>query len=602
MCVANKLQPTDFMLAATVPAKGWSPRGGTTAAASNCTNVFAFGGADRAGAHFADLLMINVASGSTATIPLSPQPPASGGHAAAVIQSSDALAADSFSTTMIVHGGVNFAEERAFDSIIELAVAHPAAEIAGAAATWCAIKPHGTVPEARTGHTLTPLPLTLLSTAGAVFEAVRGTRCFLLFGGSSPSTGPMNDVHLLVAVPLRLADGPVAAADDAASAAAGPRFSYHWQQLATRGAAAEPREMHGAFVRPATAASAAVLSPPAVSSGASAASRFACTRLHPDITAAVIAALRADGRIDGSFCSDGIAAVTPVLSPAPAPAESSVADPASSSVSSSSIDAPSCEPPALVIVGGKNSDGGPQRDVCALDLATLKWAPLARCKQAVVSAASGAVPAAIDSSSAGAGPRPDALSAGSGLLFGGGSGCFGWRHLSFGGWDGESGLSGDLLQLDTRSGLAAADAGSAGRAASAAAAAGGAGADASPAADAATEASSSSGAPVQQLRIIDSSPALLRPSTWKWTSVDVRPRPTPAPRFAAAGAIVALPRPASGKDAAVAAVSGAASGAAGAGAASAATSPSAPCSFALACIGGMTASGDLAEVLIVRGS
>lgn len=586
------------MLANTLITKGWPGRGGSSSFVADPSFLYVFGGADRVGAHFSDLLAVDVNNGISSTVTLTPAPPASGGHAAAFIDGGEDVTAPPSRSTFVIHGGVNFSEERAFDAITEITITRGSGCSTKTEATSCAIKPRGAVPEARTGHTLSPLPCTLVSADSVVCAAAAGLRCFLLFGGSSPTTGPINDVHLLVVVPLQSQLGSAAASgpeDASAAATAGPRFSYHWQQLATRGAAAEPREMHGAFMRPATEHTAATLAARDGAPGAPASSSY--TPLHPDITAAVLAALRADGRIDKHVSTDGVAAVTPVLSPrAPAGAGSAAAAPAAALESgvagAAGRAAAGCEPPALVIVGGRNADGGPQRDVCALDLCTLKWAPPARCSQAVTSAACGTVPCAVDTDVAtGASSEPGSGSLVPDSMFRSSTGGFGWRHLAFGGWDGESGLSGDLLQLDSRITAAPASGSDASTGAVTAAASGGAGAGCAsvsrPPASPADEASSATGAAAggsspPLVQVVASAPPLLRPSAWKWSSIDLRPRPTPAPRFAAAGAIVMLPGDSKAAD--------------GAGLGTATPS------FALTCAGGMTAAGDLSEILVIRGT
>jgi hypothetical protein len=83
-----------------------------------------------------------------------------------------------------------------------------------------------------------PEPVLLSSVPGG--DAARAS--IWLFGGSTPADGPLND---LFALHVRRAAGA------GEGAALQPPLELEWEEVATRGPAPAPRELHNAFVRPA---------------------------------------------------------------------------------------------------------------------------------------------------------------------------------------------------------------------------------------------------------------------------------------------------------------------------------------------------------------
>lgn len=118
---------------------------------------------------------------------------------------------------IVLFGGINIAAGEIYHAIY---VFRPGT------CEWVKPKVTGEVPEQRNSHAMVSLGRTVI-----------------LFGGSSPDDGPMNDLYAL-ACPEDVAGG-----------------EWQWRQLGTRGPAPMPREMHSMFLYPSTAGAGAP-SPP----------------------------------------------------------------------------------------------------------------------------------------------------------------------------------------------------------------------------------------------------------------------------------------------------------------------------------------------------
>lgn len=344
-------------------------RGGSTVSIVNGLAI-AFGGADRNGTLFSDVLSVDAArgridavtpaEGSTAVEPL-------GGHAAATVSldwtwagvesvegggggqvsgkvvEPVSLTRRSGDERMVVFGGMNFTAEATLSGLWEWAplgggesTARQDGSAVGSGAggpiagAWRAVNTEGISPQGRTGHTMhaVPPPIVLaphpsgnaslddaagppapIVTLGNILGADTRESIIVLFGGSTPDDGPLNDTWLLRA---RAPPGPLT----------GGAPSYEWEHVAFKGTPPAPRELHAAFVRPAIVR--LVAAAPGTGAGAG---EVGATRVR-------------------------------VLAP-----------------------------PALVVHGGRCEDGSPRPDLCVLDLATRTWlqqtrAPHARCAAA----------------------------------------------------------------------------------------------------------------------------------------------------------------------------------------------------------------------------
>jgi len=570
------------------------------------------GGADRTGEHFNDVAVFDAAGSSLiACLPLTTgcTMPKMGGHVAVPVCFHNHAPSEHRERQLVslLFGGINFVEERVFNDVFELVVSSDTASGSAGASRYACLRAtcSGIVPEGRTGHTLTPLPLVLLD--GAHIPGTGGLsqlRCFLLFGGSSPIDGVMNDLQLLVAVPTGdcskdaasdvagAVAAPVAAADGAdipicgsasaptaASRSDGPavcppataaapaaRYHLHWHQLPTKGPAPTPREMHSSFIRPGVQH--------LYEGGACTAETEArkpllmlAAAFQEGVRAALSAAAASRaGSADGS----GVTVTSPGVAVAAASPPSAAAPVAG------------CEPPALVVLGGRNEDGGPQMDGCILDLSTLTWQRPARIPHAVISAASGTIPVGVLPGSQGSGvsaamtagvdsaaaddPSTVAATAEPIHAAPATAPCFacagGFQHFVFGGWDGAAGLSDKLLMLDTRPAAASVPCAAKGAAGSSAAAAAKAspvessGLPCAPPSAAVPSAGSScaSTATSSGPRALSSdggtaaasATAVVEPSlpldvtAWfrSWATLPLRSSPAPHARFAAAAALV----------------------------------------------------------------
>ena len=323
-------------------------RGGSTLSIVG-GRAIAFGGADRNGTLFSDLLSVDVARGHIAAVtngegsavvePL-------GGHAAAtvsidwtwaLVENKGEIIADTGSRRsltcrdgderMIVFGGINFTAEAALSGLWEWAPMVGRGEKVSESGSWRAVSTEGIAPQGRTGHTMHAIPPPIVlaphpsgnaaldDAAGlpapivplsSVLGADTREAIVVLFGGSNPDDGPLNDTWLLHALAPQ---GPLT----------GGAPLYTWERVAIKGTPPAPRELHAAFIRP------------------------AIVRL---VTAA-------EGLL-GSGASSRVRVLAP---------------------------------PALIIHGGRCEDGTPRPDLCVLDLTTRTWlpqtrAPHARCASA----------------------------------------------------------------------------------------------------------------------------------------------------------------------------------------------------------------------------
>jgi hypothetical protein len=628
-------------------------------------SVVLCGGADRIGEHFNDVAVYAVGSSLIACQPLTAgyTMPKMGGHVAVPVCSHGHTLSRHGEHQLIslLFGGINFVDERVFSDVFELAVFSDTASGSAGASRYTCLRAtcSGVVPEGRTGHTLTPLPLVLLdgahvSGAGDVSQL----RCFLLFGGSSPVDGVMNDLHLLVAVPvgdcskaaapvpLSAGAAPAIALDGAGvegcgttgaltaagcsdapavcpsvTAAPAARYHLHWHQLPTKGPAPTPREMHSNFIRP------GVQHGPEGGAGTAATEAQAplvklAAAFQEGVRAALNAAATSCG--GGADSSSGVSVASPgIVVAAASPASTAAATP---------LDG--CEPPALVVLGGRNEDGGPQMDGCVLDLSTLTWQRPARIPHAIISAASGTIPAGVPSRAQGSGVGAAAtavIDSGAGdvpLTIGEGTttaavpilaapaaapccACAGgFQHFVYGGWDGAAGLSNKLLVLDTRPSTLTVPCAVQGSPASrAAACAEGSGERSGlpcaptyvavlPAGLSCT--STATSADHQAPGSNDTAPAAVDPSlpldvaAWfrSWETLPLRSSPAPPARFAAAAALVQT----TGPQAAAASPPAAPTASAG-GIEDAPRAASISATWSLLVFGGMTAERDLSETL-----
>lgn len=197
---------------------GVSGRAGSTLSSAGGA-VIVFGGADRTGEHFGDAFYVDLPAGALRPAEISGvSPPKCGGHAAISIAKPDGGA------LLLVFGGIDFVEEEVFNDVFEATVDGAAGE--AVKLRWRRPDVSGPRPDGRTGHSLTAVPP---SAPGVVCEA-------LLFGGCSPYSGPMADLH---ALRMRFTGPP------------GSPLSYEWAPLEAPGdERPAPREMHHAFLRP----------------------------------------------------------------------------------------------------------------------------------------------------------------------------------------------------------------------------------------------------------------------------------------------------------------------------------------------------------------
>jgi hypothetical protein len=216
--------------------------------------LLALGGSNRQGELLADaLLLARGAEGAPTALPAAGAaaalPCGVGGHSAT------SLAVPGGGAVAVLFGGMNFAEETVAAGMYELWEGR-----------WREVPPvHQQTPSGRTGHTLchVPPPIALpldcaaaqgapeLALADIVGGGGSGEALAVLFAGSTPADGPLNDLHLLRCT----ASGP-------APAGVGP-WSYAWSAPPTAGPAPPPRELHAAFVRPAILAHLPGSQPPA---------------------------------------------------------------------------------------------------------------------------------------------------------------------------------------------------------------------------------------------------------------------------------------------------------------------------------------------------
>ena len=350
----------------------WSGRGGSTATSVD-SRALIFGGADRTGNLFGDLISVDPPTGTSRVISASggDGAPPIGGHAATRIcvdwawqpcASADSAAAEDNvggtlvataaggTRALVVFGGINFAEETAYGGLWEWAAD-------GDSGVWRCLtddvveRARGAVPRGRTGHSLSsvpppvvlaaspagadggstfddellgpkPPPVALSTVPGASAEAALA----VLFGGSTPSDGPLNDTWFLRVTACQSGSAEEASGDEPVRSNAAAR-TYEWESLTTASGAAPPapRELHAAFVRPAVVRLAAPLP--------------ADTPTPPkDVLVHVLA------------------------------------------------------PPALIVHGGRCADGTPRVDLCVLDLMARVWLPQVRSPHARCAAAAAASP------------------------------------------------------------------------------------------------------------------------------------------------------------------------------------------------------------------
>lgn len=353
----------------------WHGRGGSTACSVG-SRALVFGGADRMGNLFGDLVSLDdpprgasrviSAGGGGGAPPI-------GGHAAAgmcvgwtwqpcvrddgvaaeaTVGGPLAAAAVGGAHALVVFGGINFAEETAYGGLWEWADGDGDAGVWRCLTDDVAERARGRgVPRGRTGHSLSSVPPPVVLAAAppaggdggaSLDDELLGTRLppvalssvpgacadaalAVLFGGSTPSDGPLNDAWI-----LRVSDSRSGVVDaGAAGGGAAAARMYEWESLPSSGgggaAPPAPRELHAAFVRP------------------------AIVRLAAPLPAG---------------------ALTP-------------ADDALVHV---------LAPPALVVHGGRCADGTPRVDLCVLDLLARVWLPQVRSPHARCAAASAASP------------------------------------------------------------------------------------------------------------------------------------------------------------------------------------------------------------------
>lgn len=222
----------------------YAGRGGLTAtnvSVGGRERLILLGGADRTGEHYNDIVDLDVQSGTASRMDTSGVVlPAFGGHATA-----------SIGEQLLVFGGINFVEERVFDEIFQLKLeCNATGRVHG---RWSHPTVAGEVPLGRTGHSLIAIPMELAS-LGDGTEAT-STHGLVLFGGSSPAEGPMNDVHALLPtsqhseshLPASTIEHTRAGGSSGASASP---VSYTWHALPAGGDVPKAREMHSCFFRP----------------------------------------------------------------------------------------------------------------------------------------------------------------------------------------------------------------------------------------------------------------------------------------------------------------------------------------------------------------
>ena len=160
---------------------------------------------------------------------------------------------------MIVYGGINFTAEAALSGLWEWTPIVGEGEKVSESGSWRTVSTDGVAPQGRTGHTMhaIPPPLVLfpnpsgnaalddaaglpapIVTLGSVLGADTRESTIVLFGGSNPDDGPLNDTWLLHA---KAPQGPLTG---------GAPF-YTWERVAIKGTPPAPRELHAAFIRPA---------------------------------------------------------------------------------------------------------------------------------------------------------------------------------------------------------------------------------------------------------------------------------------------------------------------------------------------------------------
>lgn len=293
----------------TVTVSGAAPlagRGGAAGAALPCGRALFHGGANRFGELFGDLIslelresaparLMRVHAGDARDATTGGALAAVGGHAAASVVVNGEAA-------LLVFGGINATSADGQTETVaasgalwrggvwHLLRAGAAAGGSDGAGDAAPVPPvvldAGIAPGERTGHSLctVPPPIVLRSDAGvganvkeegvaaALSEApladaaaalpsqplrtVLGgdparSSC-VLFGGSSPHEGPLNDCFVLTAE-VRGKGGSGGAAEGAAEGALPrlPLWGFSWSEVAASGDTPSPRELHSAFVRPA---------------------------------------------------------------------------------------------------------------------------------------------------------------------------------------------------------------------------------------------------------------------------------------------------------------------------------------------------------------
>lgn len=257
-----------------------------------------------------------------------------------------------------------------------------------ASRAWINVRVQGEAPSARSGHSLVPI------------DATRA----VLFGGSSPEAGPMQDVFLL-------------AFEGVQGAGSALEVSLRWEPKACTGVAPAARDMHCAGLvrvrrRPTPAAS---TPGSGVTAGAASGS-----------DAGVDGTKAAEGGSEGGGGGGGGGEVALVAATALGVGDGGLASRGSDpEVSTSS----STEQVAMMlVVGGRGADGGSFADGALLDVARFAWMSGLRLPSRLSAAASAEVrlaPAATSSSAASSAEEHSA--AADGLLLAGG-------------WDGEAGL------------------------------------------------------------------------------------------------------------------------------------------------------------------
>jgi hypothetical protein len=339
--MASSSTVTKLSTPLTFKARGGSVAISVSRPSDTADSVLVYGGADREGNHFNDVLLLSPGSDGTYNqehLPVTKQKPA----ALPALAGANGVALSDLE--ILLFGGINFVEETVSNDLLTARLLVEGEKTTGI--EWAKAKQSGEKPAGRTGHVIAPIPLHLAIAAEAIVEEAKGlalphTQAFILFGGSSPYSGAMNDLLALVAVRKP--------GDEKGGVGA---YHFHWEALPTKGKAPAQREMHTGFVRPPMGAS----------------SEYA-----PAIQTAVRNALEKSGfvALPTGLPWDKITA----SSLAPAPATGSGA---------------TCAP-YLVVAGGRNDEGAAQRDTCVLDLSSLVWHDPVPLPHAVISSASGTV-------------------------------------------------------------------------------------------------------------------------------------------------------------------------------------------------------------------